>query len=72
MSGSLTADAAAALCRAVVGRFAWDREEQMVEAYRELLPVVRAGLERYGRQLQTHARRLRPLGPPGETTDATE
>ncbi|MBX9580718.1 MAG: hypothetical protein K2X87_10455 [Gemmataceae bacterium] len=64
MSRSLRADAASALTKAVVGRFAWDREGQMVEAYRELLPVVLDALDRYDRAKAHTARRLKPLGQP--------
>lgn len=72
MSTSLTSDCAALLTRAIVGRFNWDHESQMVEAYRELLPAVRDGLEEYRRKLAHRARRLRPLehNEPKEITDA--
>lgn len=72
MSQSLKADCSAALCRAVVERFDWDHESQMLEAYRELLPVIRAGIEAYDHFLAMHRRRLRPLARPAEGTHATE
>lgn len=74
MSQSLKSDCAAALTKAIVERFAWDREEQLAEAYRELLPVVRAGIEAYDHYLKLHNRRLRPLSKPTpeEETHAAE
>lgn len=72
MSTSLLTDAAHRLTRRVVGRFNWEHESQLVEAYRELLPVVRAELARFEEKLHTRARRLRPLAAPPEEPDATE
>lgn len=71
MSDSLASDAAANLTRAIVGRFNWDHESQMVEAYHELLPLVRRGLDDYRRKLARRARRLRPLEH-NETKEITD
>jgi hypothetical protein len=74
VSESLKSDHAARLTRRIVARFNWDHESQLAEAYRELLPVVRHGLDEFERKLNHRATRLRPLGPttPEEATDAPE
>jgi hypothetical protein len=69
---ALLAAAADRLTRRVVGRFRWDHQSQLVEAYRELLPVVRDELAAFERQLLHRARRLRPLAAPPEEPDAPE
>lgn len=74
MSGSLLADCAHRLTHCIVARFNWDHESQLAEAYRELLPVVKDGLDEFERKLRLREKRLRPLAnkTPTEKTDATE
>lgn len=72
MSISIRSDTAVALTKAIVEKFTWDREEQRAEAFRELLPVVTAGLAAYDHFLKQRARRLRPLETSTEVPDATE
>lgn len=74
MSGSLLSDCAQRLTHRIVSRFNWDHESQLAEAYRELLPVVKDGLDEFERKLRLRERRLRPLtnNTPTENTDATE
>jgi hypothetical protein len=72
VSISLRSDTAAALTHAIVEKFNWDREEQMAEAYRELLPVVTAGLTAYDHFRHKLRRRLKPLETAKEDPDAAE
>ena len=58
MNMRLVHDAAMTITSAVVGQFRWDREEQMVEAFHELLSLITRGLEAYAISLARHEKRL--------------
>lgn len=62
MNRRLIHDAAMTITRAVVETFRWDREEQMQEAFFELLPLIARGLEAYE---TSRARQEKRLGKGG-------
>lgn len=60
MSKALLTDAAIATTKAVVEKLNI-RDEERADAFRELLPVVREGLEKYAQQQGLLFRRMFPL-----------
>lgn len=68
-SVSLLHDHASAMTRAIVARFNWGHESQAVEAFRELFPVVKSGLEEFELKRALLNKRLRPLTANDPTTE---